>query len=256
MAFTNASEHLAVQVSKIKHKADNTVNACARLKDILGLKKYPKRIECFDISNISGVDKVGSMAVFIDGEKQGDLYRRFKIKTFEGADDYRAHKEMMERRLIRLTTDPEKFAKPDLVVIDGGKGQLSAVKEVFDSFNITDIDLIALAEREEEIYTLDSALPIALGRADESLKVLIRIRDEAHRFAITFHRELRGKRAMSSVLNGVKGLGKKKISALIDRFKDISGIAKATKEQLMQVDGIGEVHAVAIIDLLTKEGLK
>ncbi|MBQ9103550.1 MAG: excinuclease ABC subunit UvrC [Clostridia bacterium] len=256
MAYKNASEHLAVAVSKIKHKNDMTVNACERLKDILSLKRYPKRMECFDISNISGVDKVGSMVVFIDGEKQADLYRRFKIKTFEGADDFRAHQEMMERRLNRLITDPEKFAKPDLVIIDGGKGQLSAVKEIFDSHGITDIDLIALAEKEEEIYTLYSSEPIRLEKSDESLKVLIRIRDEAHRFAITFHRELRGKRALSSVLDGVKGVGKKKIALLIERFKDISGIAKATKSELMQVEGIGETHAQAIMDLLTKEGLK
>ena len=256
MATVNANNYLSVQISKIQHKSDMTVNACARLKDILSLKRYPKRMECFDVSNISGVDKVGSMVVFIDGEKQVDLYRRFKIKSFEGADDYRSHQEMMERRLNRLQTDPEKFAKPDLVVIDGGKGQLNAVKQIFDQMGVSDIDLIALAEREEEIYTLFSETPIVLDRKDESLKLLIRIRDEAHRFAITFHRELRGKRALSSVLNGVKGLGKKKILALIEEFKDIYGIAKATKEQLMQVQGVGKTQAQAIIDLLTEEGLR
>ncbi len=256
MAFANAEEYLTVQITKIKHKADMTVNACARLKEILRLKRYPKRIECYDISNISGVDKVGSMTVFIDGEKQVDLYRRFKIKSFEGADDFRAHKEMMYRRLSRMKTDPEKFAKPDLMVIDGGKGQLSAVKEIFDSFGIEDVDLVSLAEREEEIYVLWQDRPIVLERRDESLKVLIRIRDEAHRFAITYHRTLRGKRAMASVLDGVKGLGKKRISALIEKFKDISGIASATEEQLTLVDGVGKELAREIIKVLTKEGLR
>lgn len=256
MAFANAEEYLTVQITKIKHKADMTVNACARLKEILRLKRYPKRIECYDISNISGVDKVGSMTVFIDGEKQVDLYRRFKIKSFEGADDFRAHKEMMYRRLSRMETDPEKFAKPDLMVIDGGKGQLSAVKEIFDSFGVEDVDLVSLAEREEEIYVLWQDRPIVLERRDESLKVLIRIRDEAHRFAITYHRTLRGKRAMASVLDGVNGLGKKRISALIEKFKDISGIAEATEEQLTLVDGVGKELAREIIKVLTKEGLR
>ena len=133
MAQKNATEYLNKSIDKIKHKDDMTKNACQRLKDILGLKKYPKRMECYDISNISGVDKVGSMVVFVDGEPDRDSYRRFKIKSFVGADDYRSHQEMMERRLERLITDPEKFPKPDLIVIDGGKGQLSAVKEIFEN---------------------------------------------------------------------------------------------------------------------------
>jgi len=213
-------------------------------------------MECFDISNVSGVDKVGSMVVFIDGEADRDSYRRFKIKTFEGADDYRSHQEMMERRLNRMKTDPDKFPKPDLMVIDGGKGQLSAVKEVFDKYQITGIDLIALAEREEEIFMVGNSNPIVLERRDYCLKMLQRIRDEAHRFAITYHRTLRGKRALSSVLDGVYGLGKVKKKALLEKFKDLSGIISATEEELKTVAGIGDKQAKAIIDTLTKEGLK
>ena len=256
MAGANAEEHLQTAIGRIKHKNDMTTTACELLKQKLGLKNYPKRMECYDISNISGVDKVGSMVVFIDGEPDRDSYRRFKIKSFEGADDYRAHQEMMERRLERLTTDSEKFPKPDLIIIDGGKGQLSSVKEIFDKKGVSDIDLIALAERNEEVFVLDSNKPIILERRDYCLKMLQRIRDEAHRFAITYHRTLRGKRALSSVLDGVKGLGKVKRQALLDKFKDLSGIISATKLELMQVDGIGEKQADAIIDTLTKEGLR
>ena len=256
MAAVNANEHLETAVDKIKHKTDMTVTACKALKDKLGLQNYPKRMECYDISNVSGVDKVGSMVVFNDGEPDFDSYRRFKIKTFEGADDYRAHQEMMTRRLERLISDPDKFPKPDLIIIDGGKGQLSSVKEIFDQKGIKDIDLIALAEKNEEIYLLDKSDPIVLEKRDYCLKMLQRIRDEAHRFAITYHRTLRGKRALSSVLDGVKGLGKIKKRALLEKFKDLGGIINATEEELKTVDGIGDVQAKAIIDVLTKEGLK
>lgn len=256
MAGVNAEEHLVTAVDKIKHKNDMTVTACAALKERLSLVNFPKRMECYDISNISGVDKVGSMVVFIDGEPDRSAYRRFKIKSFEGADDYKSHQEMMERRLERLIIDPEKFPKPDLIIIDGGKGQLSAVKEIFDKKGVTDIDLIALAEREEEIFLLGQSSPVVLERRDYCLKMLQRIRDEAHRFAVTYHRTLRGKRALSSVLDSVHGLGKVKKRALLDKFKDLAGIISATEEQLKSVDGIGEKQAKAIIDVLTKEGLR
>ncbi|MBQ9734683.1 MAG: excinuclease ABC subunit UvrC [Clostridia bacterium] len=256
MAGANAEEHLSTAVDKIKHKSDMTVSACRALMEKLGLKNYPKRMECYDISNISGVDKVGSMVVFIDGEPEFDSYRRFKIKTFEGADDYRSHQEMMTRRLERMKTDPDKFPKPDLMIIDGGKGQLSAIKEIFDRYKIADIDLISLAEREEEIFLVDKSQPVVLERRDYCLKMLQRIRDEAHRFAITYHRALRGKRALSSVLDGIKGLGKVRKKALLERFKDLGGIIKATERELLTVEGIGEVQAKLIIESLTKEGLK
>ncbi len=255
MAGVNASEHLAVSIDKIKHKNDATKSATKRLQDILGLKKYPRRIECYDISNISGTDKVGSMVVFIDGEPSKTDYRRFSIKTVEGIDDYSSHQEMMRRRLNRLSTDSEKFPKPDLIVIDGGKGQLSSVKEVFNEFNITDIELISLAEKNEEIFTLGDNQPVILDRRDYALKLLIRLRDEAHRFAITYHKSLRSKRALVSVLDGVKGIGKIKRLALIEKFKDISGIISATEEDLKSVKGIGDKDARNIIEHLKKEKL-
>ncbi|MBQ6921867.1 MAG: excinuclease ABC subunit UvrC, partial [Clostridia bacterium] len=208
MAKVNAEEHLSTAVDRIKHKDDMTVKACVSLKEKLSLSRYPRRMECYDISHVSGTDRVGSMVVFIDGESAKDQYRRFKIKTFEGNDDFRSLQEVLKRRIDRMRTDPEKFPKPDLIIIDGGKGQLSSVKEIFDEEGVSDIDLISLAKREEEIFLPNSQLPVILEKRDYCLRMLQRIRDEAHRFAITFHRSLRGKRALSSVLDGVKGLGK------------------------------------------------
>ena len=240
MAEKNASEYLSRSIDKIKHKNDMTKNACARLKDILGLKKYPKRMECYDISNISGVDKVGSMVVFIDGEADRNSYRRFKIKTVEGANDYASHQEMMRRRLAKLGTDEEeRFPKPDLIIIDGGKGQLSAVKEIFDEMGVTDIELISLAEKEEEVFTLFSADSVRIDRRDYALKMLQRIRDEAHRFAITYFRSLHSKRNLSSVLQEIDGIGKKKRMALMERFGTIDKIMRAEIDELCKVEGIG-----------------
>ena len=155
MAEKNAEEYLSKSIDKIKHKDDMTKNACARMKEILGLSRYPKRMECYDISNISGVDKVGSMVVFSDGEPDRMSYRRFKIKTVEGANDFASLQEVLRRRLSKLGTEEEsRFPKPDLIIIDGGKGQLSSVQEIFDEMHIEGIDLISLAKREEEVLLL------------------------------------------------------------------------------------------------------
>ncbi len=247
MAEKNAADYLSKSVDKIKHKNDMTKNACAHLKDILGLKKYPKRMECYDISNISGVDKVGSMVVFIDGEADRNSYRRFKIKTVEGANDYASHQEMMRRRLAKLgTEEEERFPKPDLIVIDGGKGQLSAVKEVFDEYGITDIELIALAEREEEVFTLFQEESVRIDHRDYALKMLQRLRDEAHRFAITYFRSLHSKRNLASVLEEIEGVGKKKQKALMEKFGTIDKIMNATEEELCGAEGIGKELAKKI----------
>ena len=247
MAEKNASEYLTKSIDKIKHKNDMTKNACVRLKEILGLKKYPRRMECYDISNVSGVDKVGSMVVFIDGEADKSSYRRFKIKTVEGANDYASHQEMMRRRLAKLhTEEAERFPKPDLIIIDGGKGQLSAVKEVFDEAGVTDIELIALAEREEEVFTLFSSESIRIDHRDYVLKMLQRIRDEAHRFAITYFRSLHSKRNLASVLEEIEGIGKKKRMALLEKFGTIDKIMSADVTALCEVEGIGEELAKKI----------
>ena len=254
MAEKNAEEHLHKSIDKIKHKNDMTKNACERLKEILNLSKYPKRMECYDISNISGVDKVGSMVVFIDGEADRNSYRRFKIKTVEGANDYASHQEMMRRRLAKLGTDEEeRFPKPDLIIIDGGKGQLSAVIEVFDEMNVTDVELISLAEREEEVFTLFQEESIRIDHRDYALKMLQRIRDEAHRFAITYFRSLHSKRNLASVLEEIEGIGSKKRKALLDKFGTIDKIMSADETALCEVDGIGEDLAKKIYTYFKEE---
>lgn len=254
MAEKNATEYLSKSIDKIKHKDDMTKNACRRLQEILRLKRYPRRMECYDISNISGVDKVGSMVVFIDGEADKTSYRRFKIKTVEGANDYASHQEMMRRRLAKLGTDEEeRFPKPDLIVIDGGKGQLSAIKEVFDEMGITDIELISLAEKEEEVFTLFSSESIRINHRDYALKMLQRIRDEAHRFAITYFRSLHSKRNLSSVLQEIEGIGKKKRMSLLEKFGTIDKIMSADEKELSTAEGIGPELAKKIYNFFKEE---
>ncbi|MBR4419252.1 MAG: excinuclease ABC subunit C, partial [Clostridia bacterium] len=206
-------------------------------------------------SNISGVDKVGPMVVFTDGVKDSNEYRRFKIKTVEGADDFASLKEVLTRRIARMREDYERFPTPDLVIIDGGKGQLSAVKEVFDRESF-EVELISLAKKEEEIFTVHSSEGIILQKNDYCLRLLQRIRDEAHRFAITYHRSLRNKRTFFSQLNEIPGLGKKKINALLEKFGSVAEIAKADIEELKEIDGIGEKHANAVYSHFHTKGDK
>ncbi|MDE6442057.1 MAG: excinuclease ABC subunit UvrC [Clostridia bacterium] len=247
MAAKNAHEYLEKSVDKIKHRDDMTVNACARLKELLNLQKYPRRMECYDISNISGVDKVGSMVVFIDGEADRNSYRRFKIKTVEGANDFASLQEVLTRRLSKLGSDEEeKFPKPDLIIIDGGKGQLSAVKSIFYDMKIEGIELISLAKREEEVFTLDSDESIKIPHRDFSLKMLQRIRDEAHRFAITYFRNLHSKNNLQSVLSEIEGVGKVKRIALMKKFGTLDKIIGASVEELASAEGIGEKLALTI----------
>ena len=251
MAFSNAEDYLDKTVSKILHDEDMTVNACQRLKEVLKLSRYPRRMECYDISNVSGVDKVASMVVFIDGEKAAKEYRRFMIKTVEGANDFASLQETLERRLLKLgTAEEEKFPKPDLVVIDGGKGQLSAVKEIFDRLSITDIDLISLAEREEMIFTVHNSDPVLIPKRDYALRLLQRIRDEAHRFAVTYFRSRHLKRNLESLLDSVKGVGKVRKKALLQHFKTLESLRGATVEEIARVDGIGQKYAQIIYDFL------
>lgn len=254
MAESNAREYLEKALDKIRHKEDMTKNACRRLQEVLGLSRYPRRMECYDISNISGVDKVGSMVVFIDGEADRQSYRRFRIKTVEGANDFASLQEVLRRRLAKLgTEEEERFEKPDLIIIDGGKGQLSAVKEIFDSEGVSDIDLISLAKREEEIFTLHSKESVILGRRDYCLQMLQRIRDEAHRFAITYFRNIHSKNALSSVLTEIDGVGKARRRALMDRFGTLDRIMRASVAELSAVEGISPALAEKIKNYFEEE---
>lgn len=251
MAKQNAAEYLEKSVDKIRHKDDMTVNACKRLQQLLGLNTYPRRMECYDISNISGVDKVGSMVVFIDGEADRNSYRRFKIKTVEGANDFASLQEVLTRRLDKLGTDEEeKFPKPDLIIIDGGKGQLSAVKEIFDKKGIEGIELVSLAKREEEVFTLNSDKSVKISHRDYSLKMLQRIRDEAHRFAITYFRNIHSKRNLSSVLSEIEGIGKVRRMALLEKFGNLDKIIAASETELASCEGISPALAKKIKEYL------
>ncbi len=247
MAKQNAEDYLEKSVDKIKHKDDMTVNACKRLQELLGLERYPRRMECYDISNISGVDKVGSMVVFIDGEADRSSYRRFKIKTVEGANDFASLQEVLTRRLQKLgSEEEERFPKPDLIIIDGGRGQLSAVKEIFDGMNVSSIELISLAKREEEVFTLNSSESIKISHRDYSLKMLQRIRDEAHRFAITYFRNLHSKRNLQSVLTEIDGIGKVRRMALLEKFGTLDKIISASVDDLAATEGISRAQAEKI----------
>ena len=198
----------------------------------LGLKKYPRRIECFDISNIQGADAVASMSVAIDGKAKNSEYRKFKIKTKSTPDDFAMMREVMNRRFSKL----EEKDYPDLLLIDGGKGQLNSCGEIIYNLGLYDkIELISIAKREEEIFKLGESEPYIFSRNDETLKILQRLRDEAHRFGITYHRKLRSKRIISSALDKVEGIGEKRKKELLKIFGSVEGIKKATFEELRKI---------------------
>lgn len=248
MAEQNAQEHLFKRVRQDKLKFKRTLGALIQLKEVLNLKQIPKRMECYDISNISGTNKVASMVVFINGEPAKKMYRKFKIKTVEGANDFASLQETLSRRLGELERqEDESFSqKPDLLIIDGGKGQLSATNQVLQNSRFKDIKIISLAKKFEEVYTPQSQVPIMLKRSSEELKLLQRIRDEAHRFAITFHRNLRNKMEYHDPLMDIGGIGKAKMQALYAQFKSIENIKNASMDELELVKGINNNLAVKI----------
>ena len=189
--------------------------------------------------------------MFKEGEADKTQYRRFRIKTVEGADDFASLKEVLLRRLNKLgSDDEERFPRPQLIVIDGGKGQLSAVKEIFDGLGIDDIDLISLAKKEEEVFTTESTESVRIDRRDYALKLLQRIRDEAHRFAITYFRNLHSKRSLSSLLEEIGGIGAKKRAALMEKFGTIDKVMQASEQELASAQGIGKELANKIKDYL------
>lgn len=241
MSFNNAKEHLDVTVSKIATKEALTIGSVSKLQEALTLARPPKRIECYDISNISGTDKVSSMVVFVNGEPARDKYRRFRIKTVRGADDFASMRETLTRRLAELYSDDPSFSeRPDLIMVDGGKGQLSSVYDLIQPYNIA---VIGLAKREEEIIIPMQKESVMLAKDSLALSLLQRVRDEAHRFAITYHRQLRKERQTRSNLKNIEGIGDKRARALLVYFKKIENIAKADVQEIMQVEGFGRKQA-------------
>ncbi len=251
MALENAKEYLEKHLEKEKLKYNNTLGALKVLKEKLNLKEVPLRMECYDISNISGTNKVCSMVVFKNGEPSKSDYRKFKIKTIKGANDFASLEEAMRRRLKRYKEhNGESFSeKPNLLVIDGGKGQLSSCYEILCEFNLqNDIQMISLAKRIEEVFVPNNPQSILLKPASAELKLLQRIRDEAHRFAITYHRNIRTAKQTKSVLDEIPGVGPKKRDALLSAFGTSKEIANTSIDVLETLPQINHNLAVTIYE--------
>ena len=248
MAENNARDYLSKCKDAVRREYDMTVGAIMQLQDMLKLDSMPIRMECYDISHISGVDKVSSMVVFTNGRPDKRMYRKFKIKTVEGNNDFACMKETFSRRLAHIKDDDMSFGvKPDLVVIDGGKGQLKYALEAMFEIGVN-LPIIALAEREDEIYIPNQSEPIVLPRNSQALKVLQRLRDEAHRFAITYHRGLRDKRQTNSELLKIEGVGSSTVKKLFEHYKTINAIKLASVTELKQIKGVTSKAAKNIYD--------
>jgi excinuclease ABC subunit C len=253
MAAENAAEtlnHLRAQWASDETKQ---TEALTELQQALDLPDLPLRIECYDISTLQGTNTVGSMVVFAKGTPRKSDYRRFKIKTVEGQDDFASMREMLRRRFRRLRdTEPEQQAAPgkaasestwaiipNLVIIDGGKGQLGAAMEILEEAELSDaIPIVGLAKREEEIFISGRSEPVILPRKSHALFLVQRIRDEAHRFGVTYHRKLRGQQAIKSSLDDIEGIGPKRRRALLAKFGSLAAIRQATIEELAAVPGM------------------
>ena len=247
MAHKNATERMQKSTMHLSYRDKRTKEGLEQLEKLLNLKTVPNRIECFDISHIQGTDTVAAMVVFSKGLPDRQEYRRFKIKHL-GNDDFESMREVVTRRFTDVLNKRRGFEKlPDLIVIDGGKGQLSSAKAVLDQLGLN-IMLISLAEREEEIFTVGKSLPIILPRSAPALQILQALRDEAHRFAITFHRSLRSKRSLLSVLDEIDGIGKKRKAALMKAFRSVTNLEKASLDEIMAVEGINKPSAQAVFE--------
>jgi excinuclease ABC subunit C len=247
--------------------AGKSVEALAELQEHLDLAQPPARIECYDISNIQGQAATGSMVVFVKGVPRKSDYRRFKIRTVEGADDYAMMQEVLRRRFRRaapstgsvlskacleqgrkaeglrtgaeIREDKSWAILPDLVVVDGGKGQLNAALEAMDEYGLREaVPVVGLAKEREEIFVPGQSDPILLPRGSQGLFLMQRIRDEAHRFALQYHRRLRGKKTLTSALEEIPGIGPRRRQTLLKHFGSLEGIREATVEELMVVPGM------------------
>ncbi|MEO0010909.1 MAG: hypothetical protein RIQ39_498 [Actinomycetota bacterium] len=263
----NAHYALVQFMSKRATDAAVSGKALIEIEEHLELPRTPLRIECYDISNISGTSVVASMVVFEDGLAKKSEYRRFAIDTSTATDDTRAMHQVITRRMKRLIADRQvnhsevaetggklsKFAyPPQLIVVDGGAPQVAAAQRALDELGITDIALVGLAKRLEEVWLPNSMDPLILPRTSEGMYLLQRIRDEAHRFAITFHRSKRSKVMLESLLDEIPQLGESRRSALLERFGSVSAMRKATLAELETTPGIGSTIAGIIYSHLEK----
>ena len=285
LATGNAVEALSRERAEWMADTARRDEALGDLAKALSLPRLPERIECFDMSNIQGTSAVGSMVVFVEGRPEPREYRRFRIRSGETPDDFRMMAEVLGRRFTRaariraetgalslaavgadeapLEADPDTderprdggWAVPDLVIVDGGKGQLSAAVEVMKGLGLTDVPLAGLAKRFEELYVPRQSAPILLPRRSQALYLVQRIRDEAHRFAIAYHRDVRGKRALRSELDEVAGIGPGRKKALLKRFGSVRRIREASLDEVAATPGISRELAERLKGHLAREGM-
>jgi excinuclease ABC subunit C len=245
LATRNATETLQREHARWLADHGRTLEALEGLAAALGLPEPPARIECYDISTFQGAESVGSMVVFEDGKPRNGEYRRFRVRTVQGPNDFASHQEVLRRRFHRARNGEEGSAEelrwrlPDLVIIDGGKGQVSAAKEVLDAMGFGDLPLAGLAKEREELFLPGRSDPILLPSTSPALYLVQRLRDEAHRFAITYHRDLRAKRTMKSAFDDLPGVGPKRRQALLRVFGSVKRVREAPVEQIAAVPGIG-----------------
>lgn len=245
-AEENARECMEKAADAQLRERERTFGACDMLCERLGLKSA-RRIECYDISHISGTDKVASGVCFINGAKAAGEYRKYRIKTVEGNDDFHCMAEVLTRRLARAKAGDDKFAElPDLIVIDGGKGQLHAAHAVMKEAGF-DIPMVGLAKREEEVFTTHSPDPVIFSRDSAALKLLQRVRDEAHRFAITYHRKSRMKH-INTELASIPGIGEKKCKLLLKAYGSVEKIRSLPLEALETTAGMTKPSALAVYE--------
>lgn len=250
MAGANATLALQEQMTKLKARLTRAEESMDALREALDLPGRPLRIECYDISNTQGNQSVGAMVVFENGEPKKADYRKFKIKTIIGPNDFASLQEMLDRRLTAAEQQRPGFdALPDLFLIDGGKGQLSAAKETLEQHGVA-IPVAGLAKREEEIFLPHEALPIVLARDHKGLQLCQRARDEAHRYGLTFHRALRGKAAFQSILDELPGIGAKRRTALLRAYPDLNTLCAASVDDLARIPGMNRAIAGVVFQHL------
>jgi len=249
LSVSNAKFLLAeLKIQKMK-RADYVPHAVKSLQRDLRLTKLPRKIECFDISNTQGTDSVASMVVFVDGKPKKSEYRKFKIQSVDGPNDFASMREVMERRYSRVLEEGTEF--PDLIMVDGGKGQLSSAVDILEKLGIQEQPIIGLAKRLEEVFLPGKSEPELMPKTSSGLRLLQQVRDEAHRFAITFHRSLRAKRTLQTELDLIEGIGKTRAKELLEAFGSVQGVKFATAEQLTEI--VGEKVAGKIKEYFTTE---
>ncbi len=260
LAADNAREYLARARAEEQSEMRTRMDGLAELAAYLRLNAPPARMECYDISNLQGTDAVGSMVVFEEGRPAKSQYRRYRIRQVEGQDDFAMIGEVIRRRLTRAAgenPDPRFARLPDLIVVDGGKGQLNSAGWVVDamaqSAGLPSIPVVSLAERNEEIFVRGQSTPLTLPRESKSLRLMQHMRDEAHRFAVAYHRALRGKKGIASELAEVPGIGKKRLVALMRRFGSLGALAEASEDEIASVQGMTAPAARAVWEHLHQQ---